>query len=193
MKKYTTEKIDKTSDTDGNLMKRVHLADIKEIERSAKKTGHGIFNIQIEVLKDAFYAYEYSDWEKCKEHLILFFLYWSLDEEEWKLNSVGWNLDHLFRWKKMLEMTELDEEPKCLEAYVFYNMVKEEILNRIPLHVRCAWEILLDDLSPDLIRFIQNSAGETENSEKWIGINKLLSTFNEFEAFGYGPQRQTLQ
>jgi len=74
----------------------------------------------------------------------------------------------------MLEKTGLDEDPKCLVAYVFYNIVKEEILNRIPLHVRCAWESLLDNLSPDLIRFIQNSAGETEDPEKWIGINKFI-------------------
>jgi len=75
----------------------------------------------------------------------------------------------------------------------FLQYREEEILNRIPLHIRCAWETLLDDLSSDLIRFIQNSTGETEDPEKWIGINKLMSTFNEFRAFGYGPKRHTLQ
>ena len=181
MKKYTTEKMD----TD--LIKKDHLADIRELKMSAEKTGHGVFITQIEVLKDAFNAYEYSDWTSCKEHLILFFWY-EVPEKVEKLNPSEWNLDHLFRWEEMLEMTGLDEDPKCLVAYVFYNIVKEEISNRIPLHVRCAWETLLDKLSPGLIRFIQNSAGKTDNPERWIGINKLMSTFNEFEAFDYGPQ-----
>ena len=71
----------------------------------------------------------------------------------------------------MLEATEQAYDLE-LDLYpTFYGMIKEEILNRVPLNFRLAYKDNLGDLSPKIINMLQKYANDPADNELWEKIN----------------------
>jgi hypothetical protein len=112
--------------------------------------------VQLKALKEAFEAHDSNDWERCRDALRVFFEYESPDEIGF-FDSCEWNHRHVFRWQNMLVNTKLGYESDDEPSRIFYQMIKEQIYIRIPPALRSVFKDHLKNLSPDIIRWLENS------------------------------------
>ena len=149
-----------------------YLDDTIELLQMARKLEHPFCPATLKALKESFMACDAEDWPKCRSALDLY-----LDctwEYILEFDVSQWSNRHLFRWKKMLEATDLAYDTE-LDLYpTIYAMVKEEILIRIPLNFRLAYKDNLNDLSPGFIDLLQNYANDPSDDELWKEINDFM-------------------
>ena len=174
MKEFTKQDI-----RNRNIEQMEHLDDIIEILQASKRLRHPVWPEELKALKEAFEACYAKDWAKCRSALLVYLEY--LYEDIEFLDISQWNSKHLFRWKKMLEATDLAYESECDLYCSFYEKVKEEILDRIPLNFRSAYKDYLNDLSPGFITVLQRFRNEPADDQLWKKINDFMDRNLEAE------------
>lgn len=149
MKEFTAKETKKRIDQEFEQMK-----DIIEILEASIKIRHPMWPEELKALKEAFEAHDSDDYSKCRTALLVYLEYVYDDILLFDLSK--WNLKHIFRWKIMLEETELGHESEGEIYPNFYSMIQDEILHRIPSPFLLAYKDSIKDLSPAFIQMLQN-------------------------------------
>jgi hypothetical protein len=175
MKELTIEDVRKRLDQEME-----QLDDIIEIIQMSRKLRHPMWPEELKALKEAFEACYAEDWEKCRSALLVYLEY--VYEDILHLDVSQWNNKHIFRWKKMLEATELAYESENNLYCIFYDTIKYQILHRIPPNFRLAYKDFLNDLSPGFIEMLQKFTNDRELSELYDEISDFMNTSKEPDA-----------
>ena len=175
MKEFTIEDVRKRLEQDME-----HLDDIIEIIQMSKKLRHPMWPEELKALKESFEACYAEDWSKCRAALLVYLEY--VYEDIVYLDISQWNNKHLFRWKKMLEATDLGYESEGDLYCTFYDKIKDEILNRIPPNFRLAYKDCLNDLSPGFIKILQRFSNDPADDQLWKKIDDFMQRNLEVEA-----------
>ena len=149
-----------------------HLDDIGEILQMSKKLRHQMWPEELKALKEAFEACYAEDWAKCRSALLVYLEY--VYEDILLFDVAQWNNRHIFKWKKMLEATDLGYESEGDLYCIFYGKVRDEILNRIPPNLRLAYKDYLNDLSPGFIKILQRFRNNPADDQLWKKINDFM-------------------
>ena len=163
--------------TRNDIKKRINeqmeqLDDIIEILQMSRKLRHQMWPEELKALKEAFEACYAKDWSMCRSALLLYLEY--VYEDILLFDVAQWNNKHIFKWKKMLEETDLGYESECDLYCIFYGNVRDEILNRIPPNFRSAYKDYLNDLSPGFIKILQRFKNDPADDQLWKKINDLM-------------------
>jgi len=148
------------------------LEDIIEILKTLRTNRQPMWSEELKALKDAFGAHDSEDWTKCRSALLVYIEYMSDSFLLFDLSK--WNLRHLFRWLKMLEVTGLRNESEDDLFFIFHQRLEDQILNRIPAKFRLAYKDYPEQLSPGFIRMLENHAKDPADDKLWREINKFL-------------------
>jgi hypothetical protein len=118
--------------------------------------GHIVLPEEYNALKEAYVAEAREEWPKCKSALEVFFE-WMGDEDIIKYELSLWDYHHLLRWFNMLSMTGLCNEPEGTTARTFTCMVNEQIVNRMPEHLKPKLWDCVENVYPELAALFEVS------------------------------------
>ena len=158
MKDFSIEDVDKIMD---QQMEQVE--DIIEILEASKTIRHPIWPEELKSLKEAFGAHDTEDWEKCRSALLVYLEY--VYDDLLLFDLTQWNHRHIFRWQKMFEATKLGYESESEHFPEFLQMIRDQILNRIPPNFRLGYKDYLKDLSPGFIEMLQSLNNDRSQSD----------------------------
>jgi hypothetical protein len=175
MEKFSLKEVNKKIDQEME-----QLEDIIEILETLKINRQPMWPEELKALKDAFEAHDSDDWEKCRSALLVYLEY--VYDSILFFDLSKWNLRHVFRWHKMLEVTKLAYESEDDLFFIFNQQLEYQILNRIPPKFRLAYKDYLKDLSPRFIEMLQNFTNDREHSELYNEISDFMEKDIESEA-----------
>ena len=121
-------------------------------------------------LKEAYVAHDLEDWPRCKSALDVFFE-WMSDEDIQYYDLSLWNYRHLMRWFCMLSMTRLCDEPEGTTARIFAGMVNEQIVNRMPEHLKPKLWDCVENVYPELAALFEVSKTVTGEGAKCVDVS----------------------
>ena len=139
------------------------IEDIIEILEASKTIRHPIWPEELKSLKEAFGAHDTEDWEKCRSALLVYLEY--VYDDILLFDLTKWNHRHIFRWQKMLEATKLGYESESEHFPKFLEMIRDQILNRIPPNFRLGYKDYLKDLSSGFIEMLQSLNNDRSQSD----------------------------
>ena len=178
MKDFSIEDVDKIMD-----QQIEQVEDMIEILEASKTIRHPIWPEELKSLKEAFGAHDTEDWEKCRLALLVYLEY--VYDDLLLFDLTKWNHRHIFRWQKMLEATKLGYESESEHFPEFLQMIRDQILDRIPPLFRLGFKDYLKDLSPGLIEMLQCLNNDRSKSDR---INEII----DFMDKGIEPEAEQL-
>jgi len=146
-----------------------HVTDIIEILESARAIERPMWLDEMDILKEAFKAHDSEDWPRCRSALLEYLEH--VNDSILLFDLSGWKLRHIFKWQKMLDATKLGYESESEHFPKFLQMIRDQILDRIPPLFRLGFKDYLSDLSPGLIEMHQSINNDRSKSDR---INEII-------------------
>ncbi len=127
-----------------------------EYRNMSELAGHIVLPEENKALKEAYIAESNEDWPSCRSALEVIFE-WMGDEDILNYDLRVWDYHHLLRWFNMLSMTGLCNEPEGTTARTFTCMVNEQIVNRMPEHLKPKLWDCVENVYPELAALFEVS------------------------------------